>query len=307
MVRPQCMADDSRMLPTILDLAARQHGVVTRAQLAAAGVAGHRMDYRLRTGLLTRIHRGVYRVGPVVAPWMRQMAAVLACGPDAVLSHGSAAGLWEITDPPAPDEPVHVSVPRRIRGPAHGVRVHGAFVEPNERGERFGIPVTDVPRTLLDLVGGESALAVEAALAQAEASGLVTFEEVTARLAAHRGRAGSRGLRAALEGFGGPALTRSKAERRLLRLLRKAEIPPPRVNEIVHGLEVDFTWPDRRVAVEVDGYEFHCGRPAFERDRRRDTVLTGAGWRVLRITWRQLDRRPEAFLAQLAGALAAAA
>lgn len=301
-----CEAENPPMLPTILDLAARQHGVVTRAQAGAAGVAGHVLDYRVRTGLLTRIHRGVYRVGPVTAPRMREMAAVLACGPGAVLSHGSAAGLWGIADVLDPEEPVHVSVPRRIRGPAHGVRVHRAAVAPRERTERYGIPVTDAPRTLLDLAAGVSALAVEAALAQAEARGLVTLDQVEARLAAHTGRGGSRGLRAALEGFGGPALTRSKAERRLLRLLRKAEIPPPRVNAIVHGWEVDFTWPDRRVAVEVDGYEFHRGRPAFERDRRRDGVLTGAGWRVLRITWRQLERRPEAFLVQLAGALAAA-
>lgn len=292
------------MNPFVFDRAARQHGVVTRAQLAQDGVAGHRVDYRLRTGLLTRIHRGVYRVGPATTPLMREMAAVLACGPDAVLSHGSAAGLWEIAPRRPPPEPVHVSVPRRNRRPGPGVRAHFAQIDADERTQRVGIPVTGVPRTLLDLSAEWAALEVEAALARAVARGLVDVGDVRATLGRHAGRVGSQTLRAALVRLDGPTLTRSEAERRLLRLLRKAEIARPRVNGRVEGLEVDFAWPDQRVAVEIDGFEFHGGRGAFERDRERDAVLTAAGWRVIRVTWRQLDRSPEAFLVRLAATLA---
>ena len=292
------------MDPTILDLAARQHGIVTRAQLAAVGVAGHRVDYRVKTGLLTRIHRGVYRVGPVRSPWARDMAAVLACGPDAVLSHGSAAAVWEVAPPVPAEEPVHVSVSRRIRGPGPGVRLHVVTLHVSERTHRIGIRVTGVARTLLDVAAESTGLEVEAALARAEVRGLVTFDQVRATVERHAGRRGNQAVRRALHRLGGPTLTRSEAERRVLQLLRKAEVTRPRVNALVHGLEVDLTWPDHRVAVEIDGFEFHGGRPAFERDRERDAILTAAGWRVIRITWRQLVRSPEAFLVRLAGILA---
>lgn len=292
------------MDPIIFDLATRQHGVVTRAQLISCGVIGHVVDHRLRTGVLTRIHQGVYRVGPVASPWMREMAAVLACGPDAVLSRGSAAGFWEVAPPPSAEEPVHVSVPRRIRGPGRGVRVHFATFHPNEWTARSGIRVTGVVRTLLDLAAHRPALEVDAVLARAEARGLVTFDDLEAVLKKHTNRAGNRMLRAALGRLGEPTLTRSEAERRFRQLLRKAEVPPPRVNAVVHGLEVDFSWPGHRVAVEIDGFEFHGGRPAFERDRERDAILTAADWKVLRVTWRQLVRTPEVVLVRVAGTLA---
>jgi very-short-patch-repair endonuclease len=103
-----------------------------------------------------------------------------------------------------------------------------------------------------------------------------------------------------------PSLTRSEAERRLLALIRAARLPPPRTNVRVGGFEVDMLWPAERLVVEIDGFAFHGGCAAFERDRRRDAQLLARGYRVLRITWRQLTREPHAVVATIAAALAAA-
>jgi very-short-patch-repair endonuclease len=140
---------------------------------------------------------------------------------------------------------------------------------------------------------------LERALAEAQVRRLVRQRALLDQLERNRGRAGTRALRRVIEVEGGPAPTRSEAERRLLRLLRAAELPAPQVNARLSGFEVDFLWKDARLVVEVDGYAYHSNRAAFERDRRRDRTLQTQGWRVVRITWRQLHEQPAAVEADL--------
>lgn len=284
-----------RARDTVVRLAAGQHGVVTRRQLLGAGLTARVVDRLVRTGGLRTVHRGVYEVGPVSPPRATLMAAVLACGPSATLSHQSAAGLWEIL-PPRSTPPVHVTIRRGNRQPPD-VRLHRSrTLLAEEVTVRDGIPVTVPSRTLLDLAAaGARPRTLERALAEALSRRHLTLDHVRATLARHRGRSGSSRLRAVLDD-GPPALTRSEAEERFLALIRKAGAPPAETNVRVGDLEVDFFWPAERLVVEVDGFSYHGSRRAFERDRRRDAELAALGLRVVRVTWRQLERTPEALL-----------
>lgn len=289
---------------TILDSAARHHGVVCRSQLVRAGVPAHAIDYRLQKGRLRRLHRGVYGMGPVPARYEREAAAVFACGDGAVLSHRTAAALWELTPAPARMAPVDVASSRRLRGPRHGVRLHLARgLSPDEIGHHHGLPLTTPARTLLDLAASVARVELERALARGERNRALTHDVIETLLARHPGRPGAPMLRALLRAPGGPALTRSEAESRFLELVRKASVPDPETNGMVEGLEVDFAWRTERLVVEIDGYAHHADRAAFERDRCRDGVLAAAGFRVIRVTWRQLTTEPAMVLVRLAQAL----
>lgn len=284
----------------ILEIASRQHGIVTRAQLMRAGVPAHAIEYRLEKGRLRAHHRGVYRTGPVVAAFHREMAAVLACGSRAVLSHWSASALLELTW--QREAPVDVTGPRSLRGPACGVRLHRTSrLEPDEIRRKLDIPVTSPARTLLDLAS-IGARTLERIVARAERQGLIAQRDIEAILDRYPRRRGSRRLRTLLAEP--PALTRSEAETRFLELTRRASVPRPAANVLVEGMEVDFVWRDRRLVIEIDGFAFHGSRVAFERDRNRDGILAAAGFRVIRFTWRQLTMQPEVVLARLGQALA---
>lgn len=279
----------------VAELASRQRGVVSRAQLLAAGLTERQIDGRLARGSLHRIHRGVYFVGhPVPVSLGPQMAALLAAGPGAVLSHRSAAELHGLL-PPLPETAIDVTVPTQRRR-RRGVRVHRHRLVTSEMTHRAGLPVTTVARTLRDLASFLSEHELERAAAEAEVRGLI----VAADLCSGPG-SGSRRLDAVLQA--GPALTRSEAERRLLALVRGARLPPPRVNSRVGRYEVDFCWSDHRLIVEVDGFAYHGSRAAFERDRIRDADLQEAGYRVLRLTWHQLTAEPIRVVARLARTL----
>ncbi|MBX6363707.1 MAG: DUF559 domain-containing protein [Gemmatimonadetes bacterium] len=288
----------------IAALAAGQHGVVARGQLLRAGVTLDAIDYRVRTGRLETLHRGVYRVGPLKGRLEREMAAVLACGETVVLSHRSAAMAWRLLPYRDDGRPVDVSVRRGCPDPGPGVRVHRIpRLEADETTVHEGIPVTTPARTLLDLVGDSREHEVEQALAGAYRNRLTNPRELKRLLARHAGRRGTRTLRLLLGRGTGPAFTRSEAESQFLALVRRAEIPAPETNVVLSGFEVDFHWPEARLVVEVDGFAFHASRHAFERDRRRDAVLAAAGYRVIRVTWRELTARSEALLVRLARAL----
>jgi very-short-patch-repair endonuclease len=277
-------------------LAARQHGVVTRAQLLALGLSRHAIAHRLTAGRLHAVHRGVYAVGHrALSARGGSMAAVLACGPGAALSHRSAAVLWNLL-PPA-DHPTHVSAPSRRRAPA-GVRLHHSLT--SELVHHDAVAVTTPARTILDLAATASWQDLARALEQARLLRLVTDAEL--RRKSHD-RPGAPALRELLAHE--PSLTRSEAERRFLRLLRHAGLQAPCTNTRVAGHEVDALWPQARLVVEVDGFAFHSSREAFERDRERDAALQAHGYRVLRVTWRQLAVRPEAVAARVGAALAA--
>jgi len=287
----------------IAAIAATQHGIVTREQLLIAGVGRGATDHRVACGRLHPVHRGIYLVGHAVAPPLApEVAAVYACGTGAVLSHRSAAWLWGLA--PRPRGPVEVTVPGRD-GRRPGVRVHRARrLEPADRTTRESIPVTAPARTLLDLAEVASARELERAMDGAESRRLVRRRALEELMARTPGRRGARALAALLAREGGPTLTRSEAEERMLALVRTARLPRPRVNARLGRHEVDLLWKAQRLVVEVDGYAFHSSPAAFERDRLRDAELNAAGWGVMRITWRQLTGEPEAVVARLAAALA---
>ncbi|CAA9476609.1 MAG: hypothetical protein AVDCRST_MAG30-510 [uncultured Solirubrobacteraceae bacterium] len=274
-------------------MAARQRGLVTRAQLLGAGLTADEIAGRLRAGRLHAVHRGVYAVGhPALAPPAAEQAALLACGPGSVLSHLTAAVLWELL--PAAGLTIHVTVTGgRVPRPPAGVRLHRA--DALEPARREGLPVTTPARTLLDLAATAKAPQLARALNEAQIRRLISVDALSSAAA---GRRGARALRTALEDHHG--YTRSRAERQLLALLKRAELPRPRTNVPLEGFEVDAHWPEARLVVEVDAYGTHGSRTAFERDRLRDARLQAAGFRVLRITWNQLNETPEAVVAALA-------
>lgn len=197
-----------------------------------------------------------------------------------------------------------ITVPGRDPGPKPGIRIHRVrALDPADIGKVDGIPTTSVPRTLLDLAADGATRDLEQAVAEASARRLLRHQDLLSLLARHRGHKGMRTLRALLDADAGPALTRSEAEERLLTLVRAAGLPPPETNVRVGPFEVDFLWRESRLIVEVDGFAFHSSREAFERDRARDAELLGRGFRVLRLTWRQIVTRREATAARISRAL----
>lgn len=294
-------------------IAARQHGVASIEQLRAAGLSDQAVSERRRAGRLHRMHRGVYAVGHTAPSAERRwMAAVLAlrtgapgggreaadtaeaagraptgarspagpAGAQAVLSHRSAAALWRMLPPG--DGPVDVSVPsgggRRSRS---GIRIHrSASLDATQVTSRRGIPVTTPARTVADLRAVLAPEELRRAARQADVLGLPLGPE------------------APVDG------TRSELEGAFLRLCRRHRLPQPRVNMRIGQLLVDFCWPERQLVVETDGYRYHRGRAAFEDDRSRDLRLQARGYRVLRLTHRQVTGEPAEVAAVLHGALA---
>jgi very-short-patch-repair endonuclease len=278
----------------ILGLAGRQHGVVTSAQLVAAGWSPTVIRQRVHAGYLRRLNRGVYLVGPLETPHTAAMAAVLAT--EGIASSYPAAVLWDWRPPR--DGPIHVIAAGHNRP---GITVHRATLHPADVTRRHGIPVTSAARTILDLAATDDELdrALNEAMLQRRVS-VHSLNEQFSRYPRHRGTAA---LKKLLESE--PHLTRSDAEIIMRDLIRKAGLPQPEANVRVEGFEVDLVWRAQRLVVEIDSWAFHSMRRSFEGDRRRDQLLVGKGWRVIRITARQLTYEPHAVVATLATALAA--
>ncbi|HEX9109084.1 MAG TPA: DUF559 domain-containing protein [Longimicrobiales bacterium] len=285
-------------------LAARQHGVVSRAQLLEAGVAAYIIDHRLAQGRIDSLHRGIYRVGPAPLRHEAEVAALLACGASAALSHRSAAALWGLLPEPSLDAAVDVILPGAHRAPGPGVRLHRVSCLPADEVTLIeGMRVTSPARTLLDLAALGDQHELEQAAARAERLGLATLRDLASLAQRHRHRRGMPAIGALLACGGQLAFTRSEAETRFLALVRKAQLRAPATNVTLRGYEVDFLWRTEKLVVEIDGFAFHSSPAAFERDRRRDADVVAAGFRVLRVTWRQLTGEPEAVLARVAQAL----
>ncbi|MFW5947428.1 MAG: type IV toxin-antitoxin system AbiEi family antitoxin domain-containing protein [Gemmatimonadota bacterium] len=287
---------------TIGALAARQHGVVTRRQLIDVGLSPSAVDRRVKQRWLHPLHRGVYAVGPIRSPRTKEVAAVMACGPSAVVSHRSAAALWGLV-PGDPSADVEVIVPRGDRR-RPGIRIRYIRTLRTDEVTRLdGIRVTRPARTLLDLAACSRPRQLERATAEAFARNLTTPARLRSVLRRHPRTAGIAKLRSLVEGEA-PLRTRSEAEEQFLALVRKSQLSRPQSNVSVCGYEVDFLWRPERLVVEVDGRGPHSSPRAFERDRRRDAELTAAGMRVVRVTWRQITEEPLAVIARLAQALA---
>jgi very-short-patch-repair endonuclease len=290
----------------ISELVGRQHGVVTRSQLRGLGFTADEIDNRLKTSRLHPLHRSVYLAGHMAAlPHARELAAVLACGPAAVLSHRNAAHVWSLLPYPAQFPEVEVTVAGRNPGVKPGIRIHRVItLDPRDVTKRWRIPITTPERTLLDLAASAKSRELEQALAEAYAMRIVTSGRLEETLVRSARRPGAAALRELLAKDADPALTRSQAEQRLLEVVRKARLPQPAVNARVGRHEVDLLWRAGRLVVEVDGFRFHSSRTAFERDRARDAELQASGLRVIRVTWRQIVHEPEAIVARIAATLA---
>lgn len=276
----------------IAALAARQHGVVARRQLLKLGLGAGAIDHRLAEGGLHRVHAGVYAVGHMaLAPRGRLMAAVLACGEGAVLSHRCAAAHWELRA--SAQRAVDVTVVGEGRRSRPGIVVHRARrLHPDDRALRLGIPVTAVARTLLDLAEVLPRDQVQRAFEEAERLRLLDLRAIESLCRRSHGRRGLRPLLALLAHARSAPATRSELERRFLQLCRDAALPLPAVNVLVEGFEVDALWRTQKLIVELDSHAFHRNQAAFERDRVRDAALQLAGYRVVRITSRRLDTAP---------------
>jgi len=289
--QPQARSADA----LIAQLAERQHGVVARRQLFALGLGRGAIDRRIERGRLHILHRGVYTVGHrAITQHGRWMAAVLAAGPGAVLSHRSAAALWGIR--PTTRTRIEVTVPRTLHA-TPTLHPRCAVLQRDEVTTNDGIPTTTPARTLLDLAGLLGKRPLERALNEAEAMRLTSEAPVAELMERHPAKRGIADLRILL--VTSRSSTRSELEARFLTLLDTHGLPQPETNIIIEGIEVDAVWRQQRLIVELDGYAFHSTRQAFEHDRARDRHLTANGWRVLRITWRDLAERAHELAAEL--------
>lgn len=297
--RSRC--DDS----LIVAVASRQHSVVGHGQLTDLGIGEGAIKHRLRCGRLYLVHRGVYAVGGRrLTRDGRWWAALIALGPGAVLSHRAAAALWGLRR----SEGVDVTVPGDRRAPS-GVVVHRSVLPPDEVAERAGFPVTTVARTIVDLAAIRPLHEVRKAVDEAERLRLGDTLSLADVVARYPGKRGIRKVRAILaEGRIGADVTREELEERFLRFIRRSKLPRPRTNQLVdtarRTYECDCVWQQQRLIVELDGYASHGTRRAYESDRERDRALSVAGWRTVRITWRQLHDDPEAVRRDLEALLA---
>ncbi len=272
----------------IARLAARQHGHATYSQLLAAGLSRTQIDRRVQDGRLIRMYAKVYAVGYVpITPIARAHAAVLACGPGAVLSHVSAAALWGWHDtwPRVPE--VSTTKDRRLKG----IRVHHVTrLDRPDRTRQLGVPVTSPARTHLDLAPRLPEDRLTRMFNDARLEHHLrpdALVDVVYRLPSASGA--SRIIRLlARMAEGGP--TKSQLEDAFRAFVRRFGLPEPQVNVKVAGLEVDICYPEQRVIIEVDSWLHHGDRAAFEEDRLRDSITTAAGFRTVRVTAERLNQ-----------------
>jgi very-short-patch-repair endonuclease len=267
-------------------LGGRQHRLVAGWQLRRLGFDRNAIDYRVARGRLAVVYRGVYAVGDApLTPQGWTIAAVLACGPAAVASHRSAAALWGLLAS-WPEEPeVTVTTPRRSRP---GITVHPSRrLVRAQTTRRENIPLTTPARTIIDLADTEPERQVERAIAEGEAQRLLYRSHLAQELQRTPGR---RGTKVVAEMLAAEHLNRTKSdlEEAFLAFLHARGLPRPETNKYVEGFEVDAVWRDQRLVVELDSYQFHGTRTAFETDRLRDAKLQTIGYRIIRITWRRL-------------------
>lgn len=289
-----------------------QHGVVSARQLLALGCAERTIHEWGAAGRLHRLHQGVYAVGHRRLTWHgRCWAAVLGAEANetdevvwpAVASHGSAAYLWGLYR--FAPETIDVTAPIRRRAKRE-FRVHfSSILAAEDRGEREGIPVTSVPRMLLDLAIRARPDQLERLLERAEELELLDLhaaEDVLDRAGGHRGRGRLRRSLALYQPD--PSFTRSRFEKSFRRRVIAAGLAAPSMNFNVDGYELDAYWPDLRFAVELDLYETHGTRAAFERDHLRQEELKLLGVEMIRVTRPRFQREPEAVMRNLAALLA---
>jgi hypothetical protein len=283
----------------IAELAAAQCGVVAATQLAIAGVARGVVQRRVARGGLIRLHRGVYAVGhAALRAEGRWMAATLA-HMGAVLSHASAAALWELRR--SAGARIDVTAPRLSGRPSPALRFHRArSLDARDITTHHGIPTTTVARTLLDLAETLTMRQLERAVDQAHVLGLFDADALADTAQRNRGRHGLKPLGALLRAHDpGSTLTKSELEELFLTLCATHGVPRPTVNQRIGDYTPDFAWREAKLVVETDGFATHGSPIAFDDDRRRDEWLTRHGHRVVRLTWRRVRDEPADVAASL--------
>jgi very-short-patch-repair endonuclease len=274
------------------DLARNQHGVLSREQLLEVGYSRHAIDHRIRTGRLHPLHRGIYAVGrPHVTDHGRWMAAALAAGNGAVISHFSAAALWRIGS----EKPrtIELSLPSPFQHHRPGLRIYRRpSLQPRDTSAEYDIPVTTPVQTLIDLVPRLDRAGIERMINEADKYNLTNPPQLRRALEARPGEPGVAALRHVLDRrtF---RLTKEELERRFLPLARKAGLPVPLTGQVVNEFEVDFYWPDLGLVVETDGLRYHRTPAEQARDRLRDQAHTAGGLTQLRFTHEQVRYEPE--------------
>ena len=292
----------------LAELATAQHGQVATGQLKLLGITKSAIAGRRETGRLHQVHQTVWSVGHRhITREGRWMAAVLAAGPDASLSHLSAAQLRGLS--PWASNEIHVIARRRMRIP--GIRCHRCLLADDERAEIHGIPVTGLSRTLFDCAAILPPYRFEKLLQEAEFRRLTDTHSLDALLRRYPGHRGVARARMVLEKRRfGASITKEEMELRFAKLMDDFGVPSPVFNGLVgaggKNYEVDVHWPDARLIVELDSRSAHQTTYAFENDRARDRALRVAGWDVVRITWRQLHDEPAKVVADIRALLAAA-
>lgn len=309
--QPRILSIDQvrRLAPEPVDrgvaaVARLQRGSVSAPQLRALGVTPTMVRVRERSGRLHRIHRGVYLVGHESLDAEAQIvAALLAAGPNAFVSHGTAAWLRGLVE--APPALPHLTIVGGARRPRAGFILHRTRVlDPEDVMTHRGLPITTPARLILDIAETASPDRVARVLGEAEARKLITRPELVAAMPRWKGRAGLRVLRELLADDLSPHPTLSVMEDRWARFVRVARLGKPLFNAKVAGRRRDVYWPEEGVVVELDSWDWHGDRAAFERDRRNDAELAALGIRGLRVTWRRLDTEPLALAAEVGATLA---
>ena len=287
-------------------IAARQRALITRPQLTALGVTRAAIDHAIVRGRLHRRHHAVYSLVPFAAlpPLANELSAVLACGDTALLSHHSAAATWGFR--PSFNGLVHVTAIGSDAGRERpGIRAHRVTaLDPRDIRRYQNIPITSPARALLEIAPDLTDRQLERAVDEALIKRLITHAAIAAVVNAYPRYRGVARLRALADPGRPTTETRSDGEEALLALIRRANLPLPELNAKVGNYTADFLWRHEKVIVELDGYDYHRGRAAFERDHQRDAEHQRMDHLVIRITGRQLAHQHEAILVRIATALA---
>jgi len=282
-----------------------QHGAIHRDQVLGAGWTDSHIKTRLHRREWTREHQAVYIAGdPALLPYARHSAALLSLGPHAALSDRTGVELWRLIRQNQ-GGPIHVTLAARSSRPRHGVKTHLVrALDPKDIRIRENLRVTSPARAIIDFATDAASNELLHAIGEAVAQGVTSERELTdARTRVPANHPGAAIVKAILLDEPDLIRTRSPAERYVLPLVLAADLPRPLVNTYIHGELVDLSWPEHKLIVEVDGYQFHKSRQAFENDRRRDAKLIAAGYRVIRVTWRQLTEQSHLVIARIAQAL----
>ena len=282
----------------IAQLARVQYGLFSRKQLQEMGVGRGVIDHRMSTGRWELLVRGVFRLKGVPSSWRQSLyAATLYWGSSSAVSHRASAALRGLAG--FESQLVEVTVPKNRRGGKVGI-VHRHRLDPTDVEKLDGLPVTTVARTLIDLASLSRREKVEEALDDALSRGLVSIPYLRVRLAEMSGSAGRPGIgtmRALIDARAGSRVPQNVFETRMLRVIKRAGLPPPEIQFPVYEANdriaiVDFAYPEQRLAIETDGYRWHSGKVRWQKDLRRRNRLLAVDWRMMHVTWDQLRETP---------------